>query len=288
MRWLHGLNRRWPLPALLGWALAWAAFLLMRAADAPAWVAATLATVAGVALALTAATPVRRLLVAAGFPLSLAVSGGAGSLPGWIWLLPLALLALAYPLRAWRDAPFFPTPAGALDDLARLAPLPPGAAVLDAGCGLGHGLRALRRAYPQARLAGTEWSRPLAWATRLRCPWARVARGDLWAQDWSPFALVYLFQRPETMPRAVAKATAELAPGAWLASLEFPATELEPQAVAQCPDGRSVWLYRQPLVRITPGRRGPRAAQEPQGPQGHRATVRAHAADNRPGPPAAA
>jgi trans-aconitate methyltransferase len=175
-----------------------------------------------------------------------------------------------------------------LAELPRIAPLTPDSSVLDAGCGLGHGLRALRRAYPQARLAGTEWSRPLAWAARIRCPWARVARGDLWAQDWSPFALVYLFQRPETMPRAVAKAAAELAPGGWLASLEFAAMELEPQAVARCADGRSVWLYRQPFVRVTPRRRTPRAEQEPQGWQGHGATVRGPAADNPPRPPAAA
>lgn len=250
------MRRLWPLPALLAWALAWAVFLLLRQTSAPAWAAVTLATVAGAALALTATTAVRRLLVAAGFPLSLAASGAAGLLPAWAWLLPLALLMLAYPLRAWRDAPFFPTPAAALGELGRLAPLPPGAAVLDAGCGLGHGLRALRRAYPQARLAGTEWSRPLAWVTRLRCPWAQVARGDLWAQDWSPFALVYLFQRPETMPRAVAKASAELTPGAWLASLEFPAWDLEPQAVARCPDGRRVWLYRQPFRPSAPGQAG--------------------------------
>ena len=33
--------------------------------------------------------------------------------------------------------------------------------------------------------------------------------------------MVYLFQRPESMERAFAKATHELAPGCWLVSLEF-------------------------------------------------------------------
>ena len=69
----------------------------------------------------------------------------------------------------------------------------------------------------------------------------------MWAEDWSPYAMVYLFQRPESLPRAVAKATWELAPGAWLASLEFEATELEPQAVLRSGD-RPVWLYRAPFV----------------------------------------
>lgn len=243
--WLHS---SWPLPALLAWAVAWGLYLALHHAVAPPWIGALLGTVVGAALSIVAATPMRRLLVAAGFPVSLWASGAVGALPGWAWLLALALLALAYPLRAWRDAPFFPTPAGALDELARLAPLPAGAAVLDAGCGLGHGLQALRRAYPQARLDGTEWSRPLAWLARWRCRWARVERGDLWRQDWTPYGLVYLFQRPESLPRAVAKAAAELAPGAWLVSLEFEATELKPQAVGRCADGRPVWLYRQPFV----------------------------------------
>jgi hypothetical protein len=48
-------------------------------------------------------------LIAAGFPLSLALTGAAG-LPAWAWLVPLALLLLVYPLNAWRDAPLFPTP----------------------------------------------------------------------------------------------------------------------------------------------------------------------------------
>ena len=34
--------------------------------------------------------------------------------------------------------------------------------------------------------------------------------------------LVYLFQRPESMPRALDKARTEMRPGAWLASLDFP------------------------------------------------------------------
>jgi len=58
-----------------------------------------------------------------------------------------------------------------------------------------------------------------------------------------------MFQRPESMPRAVAKAGAEMPPGCWLVSLEFEARELEPTAVLTVPDGRALWLYRQPFAR---------------------------------------
>jgi trans-aconitate methyltransferase len=136
-----------------------------------------------------------------------------------------------------------------LRDLPRRAPLREHAQVLDAGCGLGAGLRELRRAYPLARIDGIEWSRPLAALCALRCRFARVRRGDLWAADWSGCDLVYLFQRPESMARAAEKAGRELRAGAWLASLEFEAPALRPTARHQCPDGRMVWLYRAPFKR---------------------------------------
>lgn len=198
-------------------------------------------------LSVFGSTPWRRVFIAAGFPLSFLASGLAGALPGWAWLVALALLAAVYPLNVWRDAPLFPTPAGALDGLPELVPLAPGATVLDAGCGLGAGLRELHRVYPQARVAGIEWSWPLRLLCAWRCRFARVTRGDLWAADWSSQALVYLFQRPESMGRAVDKASSELRPGAWLASLEFEAPQLRPQAVLRREGAKPVWLYRAPF-----------------------------------------
>ncbi len=119
-----------------------------------------------------------------------------------------------------------------------------GCRVLDAGCGTGDGLRELRAAYPQADVEGVEWSRPLAWLARWRARGARVRRGDLWADDWAPFALVYVFQRPESMPRVWAKACAEMAPGAWLVSLDFAVPEVAPAAQWQLPHGQYVRVYR--------------------------------------------
>jgi SAM-dependent methyltransferase len=202
---------------------------------------------AGAACSLVGSTPWRRLFIALGFPLSLAVSGLAGAMPAWGWLLPLALLALIYPLHAWRDAPLFPTPVDALQGLAQLAPLNAGARVLDAGCGLGDGLRELHREYPHAALQGLEWSWPLRFACAWRCRFARVRRGDIWAADWSGFEMVYLFQRPESMARAADKATSELRAGAWLVSLEFDVPSLAATRVIECADGRRVWLYRVPF-----------------------------------------
>jgi hypothetical protein len=237
----------WPLPALLTWAGAWALYVVLLAlAVAPA-IAWAVALVAACAAATLGSTPWRRVFMAAGFPLSLAMSGLAGGVSPWLWLLALALLMLVYPLHAWRDAPLFPTPADALDGLAAAAPLPAGARIVDAGCGLGAGLLALRRQYPQAQLEGLECSRPLAWLCAWRCRDAQVRRADIWAADWSAYDMVYVFQRPESMPRAVTKARQELRPGAWLVSLEFEAEALTPVARLEPVDGKPVWLYRAPI-----------------------------------------
>lgn len=235
----------WPLPALLSWGLCWLALSLLLRAGLAVTDALTASTLLGVLLSLLGATWWRRLFIGLGYPLSLLLAGGL-SIPPWGWLLPLALLALIYPLNAWRDAPLFPTPPEALHDLPGVAALQPGAKVLDAGCGLGHGLEALRQAYPLAALHGIEWSRALAWLCARRCPWAHVVRGDLWQADWSGYALVYLFQRPESMPRAIAKARAELSPGAWLVSLAFEVPGLVPLARLDGAQGQPVWVYRLP------------------------------------------
>lgn len=244
----------WPLPALIAWAAAWGLFAGLQRVAAPLGVAVLLATALGGVLALlpiVAGTRWRRIFVALGFPLSLLASGLAGALPAWAWLLPMGALLALYPVHAWRDAPVFPTPRGALRGLPALLPLPDGAHLLDAGCGVGDGLRELHAAYPQAVLDGIEWSWPVRLLCGLRCRLqripARVMRGDIWTADWSAYELVYLFQRPESMPRAVAKARQELRDGAWMASLEFEAQELRPVARHICPDGRPVWLYQAPF-----------------------------------------
>lgn len=249
MRWWPA-QWRWPWPALLAWLLAWAVFKLLAQQGLAAGVCLGVASALGVACSLWGASWWRRLFIGAGFPLSLALSlasAGATPIAPWAWLLPLGLLLLVYPINAWRDAPLFPTPADALVELPQHAPLPPAALVLDAGCGAGDGLRALHAAYPEAALHGLEYAWPLRLLSALRCPWARVRRGDIWIADWSAYDMVYLFQRPESMTRAALKAS-ELKAGAWLVSLDFEASYLRPSAQYRTPGGKTVWLYQAPVV----------------------------------------
>lgn len=246
---------RWPLPALALWVVAWAGFVALRVGlQRPVAEAFGIPALLALVWALRrGTTPMRRMVMALGFPLSWVLAAGMVPLPpAWVWAVLLALALAMYPWRTWRDAPLYPTPPGALDGLREAVWLPPVAHVLDAGCGAGDGLRALERAYPDARLDGVERSWPLAWLARLRAPvGARVWRGDMWTLDWSGYDLVYLFQRPETMPRAAEKAARELRPGAWLVSLEFDVPGWTPTVCWHCPDGRPVWAYRAPFDRVS-------------------------------------
>ena len=60
--------------------------------------------------------------------------------------------------------------------------------------------------------------------------------------------MVYLFQRPESMARAMDKALAQLQAGAWLVSLEFEVKGATPHATVFGADGRPVWVYRMPAL----------------------------------------
>jgi hypothetical protein len=259
---VHALLLHWPLPALAGWMSCASIWLVLENMGWPplaAWTAGvTLGLILALIMIVRSHSLVRVLLMAAGFPVASIVNAlahgvaGIGSVPAWLWLAPTSALLLIYPLRAWRDAPLFPTEDAALDELAELLPLAPGVRVLDAGCGLGNGLEALRRVWPLARLEGVEWSPPIAWLARRRCPSAQIRRGDMWAESWAGLDVVYLFQRPETMPRALAKARTEMADGAWLISLEFEAAEAQPHAQLHTPRGKPIWIYRLPAQCARP------------------------------------
>ena len=242
----------WPLPALAAWAAAWGVHVVVQALGAGSAVAFAIAVVVSAAFACGALSTWRRLFILGGFPLSFAAAGLLGAVPAWAWLVPLAVLALAYPLGTWRDAPLFPTPRGALAGLQTRVALAPNASILDAGCGLGAGLAELRRVFPQARLVGIERSPLLQRLCRWRRRDAEVRGGDMWAASWREHDLVYLFQRPDTLHRALRKANREMRPGTWLASLAFEAAGVVPAAVIETVPGRAVWLYELP-VRLPKG-----------------------------------
>lgn len=243
--WCRARLYKWPVFPLLAWCFNWLIFELLSAFLSFA-VAATFSSIVGILAAGLGETSARRLALAAGFPLSCAIVYSV-SIPLWLWPVSLLVGLLLYPIRFWRDAPWFPTPSTALEKLSQLSCIPDRARVLDAGCGLGDGLIALRKAYPRAQYFGVEASLILVVFAKLRCRWARIRHGDMWCESWQEFSLVYLFQRPEVMSRAVDKASIELKPGALLISLEFEATQLEADAAIGRGTNNPVWIYRQPF-----------------------------------------
>lgn len=239
----------WPIPALLAWGSSWLIFKGLQIAGLSETIAFIAATFLGGFLSTLVNTPMRKALIVLGFPFSMAASSSTLSVPPIGWLFLLASIVLIYPRKAWRDAPLFPTPKKALRQLPEHITLLGGARILDAGSGMGDGLLALRSAYPRADLHGLEMSWPLRVLSAMRCSFASIRQGDMWLVDWRSYDLVYMFQRPESMPRAVEKAESEMRRGAWLVSLEFEARDLVPSGVIYGADGRPVWMYQLPFNR---------------------------------------
>ena len=222
----------WPLALAAAWALG----LLIAFAQVH-WLWALLRAMG---LALTQRRRWRQLAAVAGMLVLLATLHWNLRIEPWWALACGAALVLVYPVRAWRDAPLFPTGRSSLDPL-RDGPWSRATRGLDLGSGLGDGLLALRAIAPAAHWTGVEMSWPLVWASQLRCPWARILRQDMWTLDWSEFDLVYSFQRPETMPRLWEKAVRELRPGSWVLSFQFAVPDRAPTWSAQNAQGE--WLF---------------------------------------------
>ena len=242
---------KWPIPALLTWGGGWVVFLGLLALNVGVTLAWFISASVIVLISFWTQRWWRKVVLLSGFPVSWALLGGF-VVPAWAWLLPMLLLLLIYPFRAWGDAPLFPTPRNALTGISNQIPLKKNARVLDAGSGLGDGLLALRKAFPQARVNGLEWSWLLRILSALRCPWAVIRQGDIWVESWCDYDLIYLFQRPESMHKAMLKAEKELPKGAWVVSLAFEIEALEPHGTWQAEGGRKVWIYQVPLKRRQP------------------------------------
>lgn len=235
-----------PLGMALLWLAQWAGYIALAGSGmARSSAFALCAGAAMMTLARKKASPMQKALLVAGFPASFValLLAHQWSTPGWVWLAALVAGAAVFPRLSREDAPLWFSPAGAARELASWLALPAGAVIVDAGSGMGHALRALKKAYPHARVQGVESSAALCWLSRWSAPGCEVARADLWESSWSQADLVYLFLRPEAMSRALEKARKELKPEAWLVSLEF-ALGAPARRVGKESGGKTLYLYK--------------------------------------------
>jgi hypothetical protein len=161
------------------------------------------------------------------------------------WFLAGFLVLALTSLGAVRTrVPLYLSSAAAARELARR--LPENGHLMDLGCGLGGPLASVRRARPDARLAGVE-AAPLNWlVARLRLRGrADIRLGSLWDADLSACDVVYAYLSPAPMARLWQKAKAEMKPGSLFISNSFPVPGLAFDEVIELDDlSRSRLLIR--------------------------------------------
>jgi SAM-dependent methyltransferase len=140
-----------------------------------------------------------------------------------LWFLgAFLLLASLFWTTFSSRVPLFLTNASTRARLAQL--LPPGARVLDLGCGFGGLLHKLAGARADCAFHGCEIAPLPAVLARLRtCAQRRVSvtMGDFWQMDFADYEVVYAFLSPVPMPALWDKARREMRAGSLLISNTF-------------------------------------------------------------------
>lgn len=121
------------------------------------------------------------------------------------------------------------------DELEAQAPI----RFLDAGCGLGGGLRTLARRFPESQFDGIE-SAPLpylyAWFLARKLPNCRVLWGNFRDMDFNPYDVVYAFLSPQPMPGLWCKVRREMRSGSQFISNGFTVPGFEPDRIVEIDD----------------------------------------------------
>ena len=167
-------------------------------------------------------------------------------LPAWAYLLG-ALLLFGLSRNVLTDrVPLFLTSRAVLEVLA--ARLPPGARLLDLGCGTGRLLFGLAQRRPDLQLHGVEsaWL-PWLWAyLRARLaglPQVRITLGNLWQAPLAGHNVIYAYLSPEPMARIWHKVQQEAVPGAWFISNSFAVPDVQPDECIPIDDATASTLF---------------------------------------------
>ncbi|HEY9080798.1 class I SAM-dependent methyltransferase [Magnetovibrio sp.] len=117
---------------------------------------------------------------------------------------------------------------------------------IDLGCGVGGTLAYLSKAHPDWRFVGVE-NAPgpflVSWLRLHGRNNARVEFKSLWDVSLGDYDIAYAFLSPAPMPRLIARAQADMKPGALLVSNSFWAPDLPYDGIAEVNDERATALF---------------------------------------------
>lgn len=148
-------------------------------------------------------------------------------IPGFIYLVPLVIMALIYAPTLLTRVPYYPTQRQAYALLLAELPTDRPFRFLDIGSGFGDLLIFLSKQRPNGTFVGIELG-PLPWlVARVKSALsadrntAMLCR-DMWRFDVSDFDYVYTFLSPAAMERVWTKVSNEMRPGSSFITNSFP------------------------------------------------------------------
>jgi len=163
----------------------------------------------------------------------------------------LYLLTTGWALRVTRGALFIPTPYMRIKTFLDAIPMSSQNLIVDLGCGDGRVLKAARKRYGVKTL-GFEIN-PFAYITaklrNLGDKGIKIKWRDFWKEDISDATVVFCYLFPDVMKRIAQKLEAELNPGTWVVSCNFPIPGWHAKKVLH-PDshihGDPIFIYQLP------------------------------------------
>jgi hypothetical protein len=165
------------------------------------------------------------------FPIAALLVNGL-HLPPAIFLSGFVFFLLLFWSTFRTQVPFYPSTASTWRAVDALLSQRGQVRLIDIGSGLGGFLLSLAGRHPQSTFVGIEIA-PLPWlVSRMRAFFrggrARFMLGDYTRLDFAQYDVVFAYLSPVAMTALWHKASAEMRPGSWLLSYEFPIDGVPP------------------------------------------------------------
>jgi hypothetical protein len=179
-----------------------------------------------------------------------AITSLSVNVPGWLFLIPLTILAAVYAPALWTRVPYYPTSRASYALILAELPTDRPFTFVDIGCGFGDLLTFLSRHRPHGTFLGIEVG-VLPWCIgKLKALLAphrnlSIRFQNMYTLDLKEFDYVYTFLSPAAMESIWKKVDVEMKPGSIFITNSFPVpSPADEVLVAKDERGSRIFIHR--------------------------------------------